>query len=704
MQTTQSFYVSTAINYTNGSPHVGHAYEVIAADVIARYQRALGKDVFFTTGADEHGQKVAESAERAGLTPIQLCDKYVDEFQSLNTRLMISNDWYARTTTPKHHETSQWLWTQAAKKGDIYLGTYEGWYNVREEQFVTEKEAKANDYKDPVSLKPLVKTKEPSYFFKMGNYQQVLIDHINTNETFIIPSNRKAEILERLKEPLQDLSVSRTTFDWGIAVPSVEGQESPAEKHIMYVWFDALTNYLTSVDYATKGDLSRFWPCDLHVIGKDISWFHCVIWPCVLLSCGIPLPKSVLCHGFVLDENQRKMSKSLGNVVEPNALLDKFPAEAFRYFCVREGTFGGDCCYSEKALLNYYDSELGAKIGNLVSRATQLCEQHCGGIVPDCEVYQLFDAGKLIDDFLEKLSSYSINEAIFLVLERFNEVNLWLTQKAPWHMKGDESLLPEIQKIVKTAMEAVYILCHFIYPVTPSLLRVYDYFHTPPKFLAQINRGWDNLVPGTKVDRSDAIYPRIQLNRYLRKQDKPAAQPAAAAAGRGNAQPQGVATVDFRVGKILECSLHPENPRLYVEKIDVGEAAPRQVVSGLAEHIPLEKMIGSPVIVVCNMKPTKFKGVESAAMVLAASSDASGLVRLVAPPEGCPVGERIAVEGYNTLDDAHPPILNPKKKEWEKVKPDLSTNAEGIACYKGIPLSTSVGPLSCPELPSCPLG
>jgi methionyl-tRNA synthetase len=286
--------------YTNGRPHIGHAYEVIATDVLARYHRVSGKDVFFLTGTDEHGQKVAESAEKENLKPIEMCDNIVKIFQELNSNYNISNDDFIRTTQSRHHETCLWLWNRALEKGDIFLGNYNGWYNTREEKFVTETEALACNYIDTVSGKPLTKTSEPSYFFKMSNYQEKLIQYIKNNENFILPSERKIEILTRLEEPLLDLSISRTTFDWGIPCPS-QGEK---EKHVMYVWFDALTNYLSGVGYNLneKSDRLKYWPPDVQVVGKDINWFHTVIWPCMLFSADIPLPKTVFSHGFILDQ------------------------------------------------------------------------------------------------------------------------------------------------------------------------------------------------------------------------------------------------------------------------------------------------------------------------------------------------------------------------------------------------------------------
>jgi methionyl-tRNA synthetase len=329
------YYVTTAINYTNGPAHMGHAYEAATADVVARFHRltAGSTDAYFLTGADEHGQKIAGAAEAAGAaSPRELCDLYVTGFRVLNQRLLVTNDDYVRTTSERHKRTARALWLKCAQAGDIYLDTYSGWYNVKEEAFVTDSEAALSDYKDPATGMPLKQVEEESYFFRMSAYKERLLQHIRDHPSFIQPEQHRNLIVTRLEsDELRDLSISRTTFSWGIAVPA-----GFHDHHVMYVWLDALSNYLTGVNGlgldTDDKSLQHFWPADVHIIGKDILWFHTVIWPCLLMSAGVPLPKTVFAHGFVNDKEGKKMSKSVGNVVDPHDMLDQFTVDTFRWY------------------------------------------------------------------------------------------------------------------------------------------------------------------------------------------------------------------------------------------------------------------------------------------------------------------------------------------------------------------------------------
>jgi len=492
------FYITTAINYTNGVPHMGHAYEAVVTDVQARYHRMYGRETFFLTGADEHGQKIAESAAAKGITPQQSCDMYVnDHFKPLNVQLNISNDRYIRTTDPEHLATAQKLWAESEKNGDIYLAHYEGWYNVREETYVTEDDAREADYKDLVSGKPLEKKSEESYFFKMSRYHDWLVKHFEEHPEFLQPPSRYNEIMRRLKDDkLRDLSSSRKTFDWGVPILA-NGQPT---KHVMYVWFDALTNYITGVDYCPQGKHgpnAKFWPATCHVIGKDIIWFHCVIWPCMLKSAGIPLPRTVFAHGFVKGSDGSKMSKSLGNVVDPVHTLASVSSDTFRWFIMRECTFGDDLTWSSDSMEQRHNVELADTFGNLVQRATSLCKQHDNSRVAACAADIVFDVKELVDDVEGAFAEFRLQDASEVILDAIRTTNKYITDKEPWKMKEDPA---GRTKVVKSVLEAVYILAHFMCPFIPlSAQTIFERLNTPARTIKMLSVGFDNLTIGTEI-------------------------------------------------------------------------------------------------------------------------------------------------------------------------------------------------------------
>lgn len=453
----ESFYITTAINYTNGYPHMGHAYEALVADVIARYHRNKGSDVFFSTGTDEHGMKISKTAEEHKKSPLDLCDYYVSKFKELNTKLCITNDTFIRTTDEKHKNLAQYIFQRVFDNGDIYKDVYEGWYNLREEKFVTEAEAAKDNYMDTVSGKNLSKMQEESYFFRLSKYQNQLIEYIMSHPSFIQPEERRNEILERLNsDTLQDLSISRTSFSWGILIPN-------DPKHVMYVWFDALTNYLSAVDYP-HGNNSRYWPANIHLIGKDIVWFHAVIWPCMLLSADIPLPRTIFCHGFINGPDGKKMSKSIGNVVDPMTTLDKYPIDTFRFFLIREGTLGSDINFTENNLKERHNSELCDGIYNLINRTLNLSARVCQSQIVNVSKIPIFD----LDDFRQRIEYDYEHFKLHHMLESLscviNRVNKFLTDRAPWKDKDVTSS----QTTIISVLEAMYIISHFLEPIIPN--------------------------------------------------------------------------------------------------------------------------------------------------------------------------------------------------------------------------------------------
>jgi methionyl-tRNA synthetase len=623
---------------------MGHAYEALLADVVARYHRSCGRDVFFLTGTDEHGQKIADAAASQGLRPLELSTKYADIFRGLNERIGISNDGFVRTTSDEHRVVAQKLWNRARDAGDLYLDTYSGWYSVREEAFVTEHEAASNDYKDVATGKPLIKMEEESWFFRLGKYVPRLIEHIERNEHFIEPAERRREILTHLRSPPPDsdgnLSVSRCTFDWGVPVPSDgddddddDDDDAKRKRHVMYVWFDALSNYLTGVGYG-RGDgdeqFQRYWPANVHVIGKDITRFHCVIWPCMLMSCDLPLPERVFAHGFVLAPDGRKMGKSLGNAIDPFAAIDTYGADSFRWFLVRASPPGNDVPFSEQSLVERHNADLIKSFGNLVHRALNLCRKFCGGECAPArhiggECVPPFDLDALRTQIGAAMDELNTARATELIVTATHGVNQWITVLEPWKLRDE----PERRAaIVTTLVEAVYALLHFYRPYIPegvdSVLAKFDVDGREhrPLALGELSANFDNLPPGTKIHVGDVMYKPLEI------------------------KVEPIQSVSLLVGRIDSVKRHPNAERLFVAKVCVGSAV-RQVVAGLVGHYTEEQLQDKLVVVVANLKPSKLRGQTSQGMLLCSiepADKAAGTelkVQLLEPPPGSTAGAAI---------------------------------------------------------------
>jgi len=502
-----AYYVTTPIYYVNDVPHIGHAYTTLAADVLARYKRLKGFEVFFLTGTDEHGQKVEKAANAAGETPLELADRVMKRFQSLWEKLEISYTDFIRTTQERHKKGVSELFSRVLEKGDIYLGEYEDWYCTPCETFWTE--TQLIDFKCPDCNRPTEKLKEESYFFRMSKYQEQLLAHIEANPEFIQPKSRRNEILSFVRDGLRDLSVSRTTFTWGIPVPG-------NEKHVIYVWFDALTNYITALGYPEEGgDFGTFWPADAHLIGKDILRFHAVYWPTFLMAAGLPIPKRVFAHGWWTVEGQ-KMSKSLQNVVEPNMLVDKYGVDAVRYFLLREVPFGLDGDFSHAALVNRINSDLANDLGNLLSRSTAMLNKYFDGTLPapgsdtDREAIYRDKTIDMVAQVDAHLNDMAFSKALQSIWEVISAGNKYIDETAPWTLAKDPAQRERLATVMYTLLESQRIVYYLLFAFMPRTaekgLRCLGISEAPD----QAGLAWGGLKPGSTIIKAEALFPRIE--------------------------------------------------------------------------------------------------------------------------------------------------------------------------------------------------
>ena len=504
------YYITTAIAYPNGKPHIGHAYELIATDAMARFQRLDGLDVFFLTGTDEHGQKMQQTARAEGLTPQALANRNSDEFQAMGKLLNASNDDFIRTTQPRHHETSQNIWNLMADAGDIYKDSYAGWYSVRDEAYYQENETelRADGVRYGPQGTPVEWVQEESYFFKLSEYQDRLLKLYEENPDFIGPAERRNEVISFVKSGLKDLSVSRTTFDWGIKVPN-----DPA--HVMYVWVDALTNYITATGYIEdrNNPRAKYWPADVHIIGKDIIRFHAVYWPAFLMSAKLPLPKRVYAHGFLLNKGE-KMSKSLGNVVDPVNLVNHFGLDQVRYFFLREVSFGQDGSYSEEAIGIRINSDLANGIGNLASRSLSMIVKNCDGKIPECgpltdeDKALLAQADALLASTRDDMGKQLIHRALASIIAVVSETDRYFASQEPWALKKtDPARMATVLYVTADVVRQIGIL---LQPFMPdSAAKLLDLIAIPADkrdFAALGEAG--RLVAGTPLEAPKPVFPR----------------------------------------------------------------------------------------------------------------------------------------------------------------------------------------------------
>ncbi|MCT8999526.1 methionine--tRNA ligase [Chelativorans intermedius] len=507
--TRETFYITTAISYPNGSPHIGHAYELIATDALARFQRLDGKDVMFLTGTDEHGIKMLQTARKEGLSARDLAERNTPQFQRMAEVLGASNDDFIRTTEERHRKACQAIWKAMAGNGDIYLGSYSGWYSVRDEAYYGEEETELRE--DGVRYgpqgTPVEWVEEESYFFRLSAYQERLLKHYEENPDFIGPAERRNEIVSFVRSGLRDLSISRTTFDWGVPVPG-------DEKHVMYVWVDALTNYITALGYPdTHGERWRYWPADVHVIGKDITRFHAVYWPAFLMSAGLPLPRRVFSHGFLFNRGE-KMSKSVGNVVDPFTLVEHYGLDQVRYFFLREVPFGQDGSYSHEAIAGRINADLANDLGNLAQRSLSMIAKNCGGKVPargtlaEPDKTILARAEAALAAGREAMGRQAIHAALAAVFEVVAEANRYFAGEAPWALrKTDPARMETVLYTTAEVLRRLAILCQ---PYMPgSAARLLDLLAVPAEGRTFADIGEAHmLVPGTPLPPPAPVFPR----------------------------------------------------------------------------------------------------------------------------------------------------------------------------------------------------
>lgn len=628
MEDKKTFYVTTPIYYPSGDLHIGHTYTTVAADTLTRYKKQRGYDAYMLTGTDEHGQKIQKKAEEAGVTPQAYVDKVVDGIKDLWKLMNIDYDQFIRTTDPEHQKTIQKIFKKLYDQGDIYKGKYEGWYCTPCESFWTE--SQLVDGNCPDCGRPVEKQSEEAYFFKMSKYADRLMAYIESHPDFIQPESRKNEMINNFIKPgLQDLCVSRTSFNWGVPVTFDPG-------HVVYVWIDALPNYVSALGYLNDKPqlMEKYWPADLHLVGKDIIRFHTIYWPIILMALDLPLPKKVYGHGWILIKGG-KMSKSVGNVVDPVALAEKYGVDPLRYHVLREMTFGSDGAYNEDLLVSHINSDLANDLGNLLSRTAAMTVKYFGGTIPDEQ-----EAGEFDDDLIATavatpleyakwMDVFDFSRALESVWKLIGRANKYIDETQPWLLGKDPEKKARLARVMYNLTECLRMVTVMISAAMPDTgRRMAEELRLDSEHLT-----WDSILSfggypsGIQIERHAPLYPRIDVDKAAKEsgetKQSSKGQDKKEQSKKKEEKPVGVITIDdfakvqMRVAQVLACEKHPDADRLLVFQLDFGSEK-RQIVSGIAKYYKPEELVGKKVIACTNLKPVVLRGVESNGMILSA--------------------------------------------------------------------------------------
>lgn len=641
------YYITTAIAYASRKPHIGNTYEVVFTDAVARYKRMQGYDVFFLTGTDEHGVKIEELAKSEGITPKEHVDKVVGEIQDICKLMHISYDGFIRTTDPRHEEVVQKIFKKLYDQGDIYKSEYEGLYCTPCESFWTP--SQLVDGKCPDCGREVQSAKEEAYFLRLSKYQQWLEDYIETHPDFIVPEGKKKEMMNNFIKPgLQDLCVSRTTFQWGIPVTF-------DPKHVIYVWIDALSNYITAMGYDPDGSSDQFkkyWPCDCHVIGKDIMRFHSIYWPVMLHALGLELPRQLFGHNWILF-GEDKMSKSRGNVIYASDVVDAFGVDAARYYLLSEMPYGSDGSITYESLIERFNTDLANTLGNLVNRTIAMAQKYFGGVIQPVDAAEPVDADlratalKTVEEVDRLMNQYRMADTLDAVISLARRSNKYIDETMPWVLAKDEAQKPRLGAVLYNLLESIRFLAVLLQPFMPETAeKIFDQLNTDCKDYASLS-AFGGLHAGDKVGEPVPLFGRIDAEQMI--QQLKAKQEAAAAPAQEPAQEaiqlapeisiEDFAKVELRVAKVLSAEKVKKSSKLLCIQLDDGMGG-RQVVSGIAKWYKPEDLVGKKVIVVANLKPVKLCGVESNGMICAADLP-DGSVRVLFADDSMPCGAKI---------------------------------------------------------------